>query len=103
MKWLALLLLLTACNQGVQQIQGPQGLPGANGSTVTMVQFCPSYNTSYPSIFPEFGMCINDILYATYWDGKNAWTAEVVPGYYESTSTSAPCNFTVSANCVITN
>jgi hypothetical protein len=66
------------------------------------VQFCTGYTTTYPSVFPEFGFCINSQIYAVYWDGKNAWEGEIVPGYYDSTSTSAPCDFTVSAGCEVT-
>lgn len=79
--------------------QGQQGLPG---TATTAVQFCPGYTTTYPSSFPEFGFCSQGSIYAVYWDGHNAWLAEVVPGYYASTSTSAPCNFHVAANCVVT-
>lgn len=95
----------SACGQGDlvttsnYPIPGPQGPPGTQ---VTMVQFCTNYNTNYPSTFPEYGFCVNGNLYATYWDGTDAWTSEVVPGNYESTSTSAPCNFSVSQNCAIT-
>jgi hypothetical protein len=73
-----------------------------NGTVVTPVQFCSGYTTIYPSSFPEFGFLINGSIYAVYWDGKNAWLAQVVPGYYASTSTSAPCNFTVNSNGTIT-
>lgn len=82
--------------------QGPQGVAGAPGTVVTQVQFCPGYVTIYPSTFPEFGLCISSHLYAVYWDKKNAWLAEVVPGYYASTSTSAPCNFHVASSCEVT-
>jgi len=88
-----------------QSITGAAGINGTNGvdaSGVTMVQFCPGYTTTYPSVFPEFATCVSGSLYAVYWDGKNAWQAEVVPGLYESTSTSAPCNFKVGFNCSVT-
>lgn len=80
--------------------QGPQGVPGAPAKA-TAVQFCPRYAVVYPSTFPEFGLCIDDTLYAVYWDGKNSWLAEIPPGYYSSTSTTAPCNFTVKDKCLI--
>lgn len=69
---------------------------------LNMVQFCSNYNTTYPTSFPEFGICLNNLLYGVYWDGHNAWLAEIVPGYYLSTSTSAPCNFHVLTNCGVT-
>lgn len=74
-------------------------LPSQN---LTMVQFCSNYSTSYPTSFPEFGLCLNNLLYGVYWDGHNAWLAQIVPGYYLSTSTSAPCNFHVLPNCGVT-
>jgi len=80
---------------------GPQGVPGVPGTVTTTVQFCPNASGAYPSSFPEYGLCINNSLYAVYWDGKNAWLAEVYPGYYASTSTSAPCDFTVLTNCEV--
>lgn len=83
-------------------INGTNGTNGVNSTAISTVQFCPGY-TSYPSSFPEFGLCVNSAIFAVYWDGRNAWLAETVPGYYESTSTSAPCNFTVKTNCVISN
>lgn len=90
---------------GAQGAQGPQGEPGAAGQNttpITAVQFCPGYTTNYPSTFPEFGLCLNSQIYAVYWDGHNAWLALVAPGYWASTSTSAPCNFHVLANCQVT-
>src|ERR1700722_1539185 len=107
-------LALCACGQGssgtveapapVVGPQGPAGSPGANGTNatdVTIVQFCPG-TTSYPTSFAEVGEWINNTLYAVYWNGS-AWLTEIPPGAYTSTSTSLPCNFTVQANCVITN
>jgi hypothetical protein len=79
-----------------------------DGSTVTlptsnfsMVQFCSQYTTTYPNSFPEFGICSNNILYAVYWNGTNAWLAEIAPGNYMSTSSTSPCNFTVGSNCIV--
>lgn len=87
--------------QGATGAVGPQGPSGAAAAETT-VQFCPNAGpTAYPNTFPEYGLCINGNIFAVYYDGKNAWLAEIVPGYYASTSTSAPCNFTVSANCQV--
>lgn len=66
----------------------------------TMVQFCTDYSTLYPTSFPEFGFCNEGTLYATYWNGEQAFTAEVVPGLYESTSPQG-CTFQVYPNCVV--
>ena len=67
---------------------------------VRMVQLCPSYATTYPTSFPEFGFCVNSKLYATYWNNIQAFTALIVPGTYQSTSPQV-CNFKVLANCVV--
>lgn len=90
------------CN-GATGPQGQQGPSGVDLSSVSVVQFCSGYQTSYPNSFPEFGMCVNGNLYAVYWNGSDAWLAEIVSGYYASTSTSAPCNFTVTSGCNVTN
>jgi hypothetical protein len=81
---------------------GENGQAGTPGTVVTPIQFCTGYTTTYPSSFPEFGVCINNLIYAVYWDGSNAWLAQIVPGYYASTSTNAACDFTVAENCTIT-
>lgn len=81
---------------------GPQGPAGNNGTEVTMIQFCANQATVYPTAFPEYGFCIGNNIYATYWDGHNAWTAKVIPGHYSSTATGLMCSFTVTANCGVT-
>lgn len=89
---------------GATGLSGAAGTPGVNGTDatpVTMIKFCANATTVYPSSFPEYGFCIGGHLYATYWDGHNAWTAEVVPGHYVSTSTNAACSFTVLTNCAV--
>lgn len=78
-----------------------------NGTQATfdnanVVQFCVGV-INYPTVFPEIGICIANVLYADYWDGHNSWLSEIPPGNYESTSTSLPCNFTVLNNCQIQN
>lgn len=95
----------SAGSVGATGSTGASGTNGSNGTDappVTMVQFCSSYTTTYPSSFPEWGFCVQGHLFATYYDGSNAWTAEIVPGTYNSTSTSAPCSFVVSNNCGVT-
>lgn len=81
--------------------KGDTGPAGQNATPVTMVKLCPEAG-SYPSTFPEYAFDFAGTLYATYWDGHNAWTSELYPGSYSSTSTSAPCNFTVNADGTIT-
>lgn len=98
---------LVSCPDGSSQMitdgsNGIQGQPGSPGTIVTSVQFCASYAASYPNAFPETAICLNENLYAVYWDSRNAWFALIPPGYYSSTSTSAPCRFIVTANCQVT-
>lgn len=96
-----------AGTNGTNGATGPIGLTGATGAAgqagtqVISEQFCSGYTLSYPSTFPEFGLLINGQLFAVYWDGHNSWLAEIPPGYYASTSTSAPCDFTVNADGTI--
>jgi len=99
---------------GPQGIQGPQGetgqtgqtgatgQAGQNGTGIQTIQFCTSYSGTYPSVFPEYGFLIGGKLFAVYWDGVNAWESQVYPGTYESTSTSAPCNFIVNSDGTVT-
>lgn len=79
---------------------GTNGKDGKDGTTVSVVQFCPGQHGT--GTYPEIGICIGGKIYANFWDGRNSWLAEVVPGAYMSTSTTAPCNFKVAANCVVT-
>lgn len=80
---------------------GPQGVPGAPGTQVSAVQFCPGYVPTYPTVFPEVGLCINGKLYAEYYAPPSSGLVYIPPGYYSSTQTGAPCNFTVKPNCVV--
>lgn len=93
---------LISCPDGTSQVV-LNGSPGTNGSSIAMIQFCPGYTTTYPAIFPEFGVCSSNNIYAVYYDKTNAWLAEIAPGYYSSTSTNAPCNFMVGPDCEIVN
>lgn len=93
-------------SNGADGIQGTPGLNGSNGqdaTPVTVVQFCTGYTPTYPASFPESALCVQGNLWATFWMGNSAWSGIVPPGTYNSTSTGAPCTFTVAANCVVTN
>lgn len=97
--------------QGAQGIPGPQGpsgntgatgisgAAGTNGTVITIIQFCPGVET-YPSVFPEVGLCINNKIYAVY-SKNDGFLTEVVPGAYNSNAVGSNCNFTVLPNCVI--
>ena len=96
------LLVVISCVQ--EQIPGPQGLqgpPGAPANSVSVVQFCPAQGATTYGHFPEYGLCIDNVLYGVYWDNKNAFLAEIVPGTYKSTSTGLGCTFVVASGCLI--
>lgn len=86
---------------GLTGVQGEQGQPGIDGTQVLNVQFCPLEGPTTYGHFPEFGLCIGGKLMAVYYDGQNAWLAEIVPGTYSSTATGLQCTFTVSTNCEV--
>lgn len=85
---------------GATGAQGPQGKPGASVGTI---QFCAGQVQSYPTSFPEYGLCIGNELYAVYWDTHNAFLAKITAGTYQATSTGLQCTFTVASNCVVIN
>lgn len=112
----AISLVLVACQgpkgeaglvgaAGPQGEQGNQGIPGQTPvprQDVNGIDLCPGYTPIYPAVFPEYALCINNDLYAVYWDGHNSWLTKLLPGAYASTSTSAACNFTITEGCNVT-
>ena len=106
---IATLVLLTACGKQEPK-DGKDGIDGVTTIVtqtvtqepeITMVQLCkgtPSYG-----MFFEFAQCIDHKLYAVYWNGKDAFLAELPPGEYRSTSTGLGCSFTVIKQCDIKN
>lgn len=118
MKYLiTLMLLLVSCGgQSPSVIEYPCST-STNGTQVTVscpdgsrsvfnntfiVQFCPGV-VSYPTVFPESGLCIQNKLYGVFWMSNSAWLGEIPPGNYTSTSTSLACNFKVLVNCGVQN
>jgi hypothetical protein len=85
---------------------GPQGSPGLNGSNghdatpVTSVQFCPHVTPSYPSTFPELGLCIADQMYGVYSD-HGGFLALLPPGQYSSNGINASCTFNILSHCIV--
>lgn len=106
---------LISCPDGSQQVvtngsAGPQGLPGAigangsagvNATPITVVQFCAG-DVSYPSSFPESGLCINNQLYGVYSSLGGYWTY-LPPGVYASNGVGVSCNFTITSGCNVSN
>ena len=85
---------------GMPGMPGHDGRPGQDGTSVELIQLCPQFTGSYGS-FPEYAICVENRLFAVYWDGHNSWLAEIYPGSYSSTSSTNACSFTVEENCVI--
>lgn len=87
--------------QGVQGIIGPQGIPGVPGNPgtlVTFVKLCPG-SSSYPTVFIEYALCVNNSLFAVY--SANGGFGILVPdGYYTSNGIGSSCNFHVNG-CTI--
>ncbi len=89
-KWLFAGLILIGCNNGNPSYET---LPNPTLPEVTTtVKFCANQTVSYPNSFPEFGLCLNNIIYAVFFDGQNAWLAQIPAGNYRTTSTGLICN-----------
>lgn len=78
---------------------GPQGPRGADGTPVSTIQFCPG-TPSYPSRFPEVGVCIDGNLYAVY-STNGGFLALLTPGRYSSNAVGSRCSFTVFSGCSV--
>jgi hypothetical protein len=87
---------------GVNGQNGNNGNNGIDGTVITSIKFCPNIPDTYPSSFPEYGVCMNNQLYAVYWNGSQAFLALLTPGNYSSTSPQG-CSFHVVSGCSITN
>lgn len=74
---------------------------GVNVTSVSMVPLCPGFTPSYPNSFPEFGICLDSILYGIYSD-HGGFLAELPPGTYSSNGINASCNLVVGPNCQVT-
>lgn len=87
------------CN-GVNGNNGTNGSNGVNATPVTVVKLCPG-NISYPSVFIETALCLNNTLYGVY-SVNGGFLTELSPGQYSSDGVGSSCTFTVGANCTIT-
>lgn len=102
-------------NKGDTGAAGPQGDPGAIGDTgpkgdtgiagspgtvITPVQFCSGITPTYPSYFPESGLCINHQMYGVY-SANGGFLALLTPGSYSSDGINASCTFTIGADCAV--
>jgi hypothetical protein len=80
----------------VQGPVGPSGASGADGTIIAVVQLCPGYVPTYPSVFPECALCIDGKLYALFYSPPSSGLTYLPDGTYSSTQTSAPCTFVVT-------
>src|ERR1700677_3386138 len=93
-------LLLAQIGCGQQGPPGPQGPEGISTYDAQPIQFCGNATPSYPTTFPEVGLCIQGQLYAVY-SANDGFLALIPPGNYESNAIGSACNFTVGPGCAI--
>ncbi len=84
---------------GIDGQDGAQGPSGADGQPATVVQLCPG-TTSYPGVFVEVALCINNELYGVY-SANGGFLTKLPQGNYYSNGIGSACNFTVLSNCQI--
>lgn len=85
---------------GSNGLDGAVGPKGEDGTVITPIQFCPNVVPTYPSTFPESGLCINGNIFAVY-SANDGFLALIPPGVYSSNAIGSSCTFTVLANCQI--
>jgi hypothetical protein len=103
------LLCLTACGkdgkpgatgpQGPKGDTGPSGMDGSPGSVNNFIKLCPE-TPSYPSVFVEYAVCVNDSLYAVY-SANGGFLTLLPPGTYNSNGIGSSCNFIVREHCQV--
>lgn len=86
------------CN-GANGTNGVNGLDGTDATPVTIVKLCPGVST-YPSVFIESAICLNNKLYGVY-SANSGFLTEILPGNWSSNAIGSSCNLTVSVNCVV--
>lgn len=84
---------------GQNGINGVNGTNGQDGTQVTPIKFCTE-SASYPARFPEYGLCLNDSLYAVY-SANGGFLALLPEGNYSSNAIGSACSFKVKAHCQI--
>lgn len=78
---------------------GTNGGTGSPASSVTTINLCPGV-TSYPSVFIEVALCVDDQLYAVY-SIPGAFLTLIPPGVYTSNALGSACNLTVLEHCQV--
>lgn len=89
--------------QGTAGSDGHNGLNGANGldalSPINVVNLCVGY-TTYPGVFVETALCINNHLYGVY-SANGGFLTLLPPGNYSSNAIGSACNLTVHDDCTV--
>ena len=102
----SMVLILSACAQPRNGVNGAAGTPGAPGhdganpTPTSIVPLClgvPTYGTTYV----EDAICLQGQLYGVY-SANGGFLTQLPPGAYTSSGIGSSCNFTVGANCSIT-
>jgi hypothetical protein len=81
---------------GAQGIQGTAGVAG-----VTSIKFCPNLTDSYGTQYSEYGLCVDNKIYAVYWSNNQAFMTRLSNGNYTTTTPFGNCTFTVQ-DCTVT-
>jgi len=89
-------------NPGAQGPRGEQGSQGIPGPTYSPIQLCPGFVPLYPSVFPEYGVCINNELYGVY-SANGGFLTKILQGTWTSNGINASCTLTVGPNCAVSN
>lgn len=89
-----------AGSNGKDGAAGKDGANGKDGSTVTPIRFCGGSDSTYPSSFTEYGLCINNELWAVY-SANDGFMTKIPPGTYYSNGINSSCTFTVGTNCQV--
>lgn len=84
---------------GTNGSNGVNGTNGANGTVIAPIKFCNNPPT-YPSIFPEYGLCIDNVLYGVY-SANGGFLAQLPNGSYSSNGINSSCSFTING-CTVT-
>lgn len=78
---------------------GSTGPAGSPGTAITLIPFCPG-TPVYPSVFLEYGMCINGSMWGVY-SYANGFLSQLPNGNYQSNAVGSQCNFTITG-CSVT-
>lgn len=101
--WPLLVAILCSCGGpiGPPGLQGPPGMPGNPGTIIIPIPLCPDFIPTYPNVFPEYALCIDNQLYGVY-SRNGGFLALLPPGTYYSDGINASCTLVVESNCVVT-